>query len=254
MPLTPISLPRDNPKQGATNQPSASTAGGKSVNIAECTVPEKILLVAHQLEAQGQSPFSAEALIVASWQKFPRTFGLKGYADQYPDSNKVLSSIMGERGLARRGWLTKMGQKLYALTREGHVIVRRLQQGEEPTTVGAPTVKLSRDQEKFVLGLFASTAVQKYEESRKEELTFADACRFWGITENLHGEALDARLDRLKANIADISRLVGNGSADLSNGRSLSKDDVEQLADVREYLAERFARHLSLLRNRAART
>ena len=69
--------------------------------IAECTVPEQILLAAHQLEEQGQSPFSAEALIVASWKLFPATFGLKGYIELYPDSNKVLSSIMGERGLAR---------------------------------------------------------------------------------------------------------------------------------------------------------
>lgn len=225
------------------------------MNVAEATVPEKILLVAHQLEEQGQSPFSAEALIVASWQKFPKTFGLKGYSDQYPDSNKVLSSIMGERGLTRRGWLTKMGQKLYALTREGQHIVRRLQTGEssEPAASEA-TVKLTRDQERFLLGLFASTAVQKYEESRKEELTFADACRFWGITENLHGEALDARLDRLRAQLADVGRQVARGSAELSNGRSVSREDVEQLADVREYLEERFARHLSLLRNRAGRT
>ena len=89
------------------------------MNIEDCTVPEKILLAAYQLEEQGQSPFSAESLIVASWQKFPRTFGLKGYADLYPDSNKVLSSIMGEKGLARRGWLSKVGQKMYSLSRDG---------------------------------------------------------------------------------------------------------------------------------------
>lgn len=223
------------------------------MNIAECTVPEKILLAAHHLEEQGQSPFSAEALIVASWQKFPRTFGLKGYTDQYPDSNKVLSAIMGERGLTRRGWLAKMGQKLYSLSREGHQIVRRLQQGEEPVPIGASAVNLSRDQERFIEGLFSSSAAQKYEASRKEELTFADACRFWGITENLHGEALDARLDRLRANLADVQRLVSAGTAELSTGRSISREDLEQLADVREYLEERFARHLSLLRNRAGR-
>src|SRR5947207_316944 len=128
MPLTPAPLPRDN-RKGSTFLPQ----GVQSVNIHECTVPEKILLAAHHLEEQGQSPFSAEALIVASWQKFPKSFGLKGYTDQYPDSNKVLSSIMGERGLARRGWLAKMGQKLYSLTREGrHVVVRLQKGGEEP--------------------------------------------------------------------------------------------------------------------------
>src|SRR5258708_33869193 len=108
---------------------------GRSVNTNwdECTVPEKILLAANQLEADGQSPFSAEALIVVSWQKFPKTFGLKGYAELYPDSNKILTSIMGEKGLARRGWLVKMGQKLYALTRDGRQVVARLMPDAEPT-------------------------------------------------------------------------------------------------------------------------
>src|SRR5467141_1793873 len=111
---------------------------GESVNVvAECNVPEKIILAASQLEDEGQSPFSAEALIVGAWQKFPKTFGLKGYADQYPDSNKILTSIMGEKGLARRGWLAKMGQKLYTLTREGRNVVRRvMQQEEEAATSG----------------------------------------------------------------------------------------------------------------------
>jgi hypothetical protein len=222
------------------------------VNIADCTVPEKILLAAHQLEDEGQSPFSAEALIVASWQKFPRTFGLKGYTDLYPDSNKVLSSIMGEKGLTRRGWLAKMGQKLYSLTRDGRVVVQRLQQGGEPIAVSAP-VKVSRDQEKFLLGLFATSAVEKYDEGRKGELNFADACRFWGITENTHGDALDARMDRLRSGLADLERVLGPTDAELSNGRSISAADVSHLTDVHQYLHERFARHLTLLRNRVER-
>jgi hypothetical protein len=222
--------------------------------VAECTVPEKILLAAHQLDEHGQSPFSAEALIVASWQKFPRTFGLKGYADQYPDSNKVLSCIMGERGLARRGWLSKMGQKLYVLTREGRqVVIRLLEGGEQPPAGSEPPVRISRDQEKYLLGLFNSAAVQKFEEGLKEELTFADASRYWG-TENLHGEALTARLDRLRATLADLERTIGNGTADLSNGRSVCKEDLSLLLAVHEYLEQRFARHLSLLRNRPVRT
>jgi hypothetical protein len=223
------------------------------VNIAECTVPEKILLAAHQLEEQGQSPFSAEALIVASWKKFPRTFGLKGYVDQYPDSNKVLSSIMGERGLTRRGWLSKMGQKLYALTREGQQMVLRLQEGGEQPAAAAP-VKIPRDLEKQLLAMFDSAAVTKFEEGLKEELTFADACRFWGVTEDLRGEALMAKLDRTRAILNDVERLLGTATAALSNGRSVSKDDLNLVIAVHEYLAERFARHLSLLRSRVGRT
>jgi hypothetical protein len=223
------------------------------VNIADCTVPEKILLAANQLEKEEQSPFSAEALIVAAWQKFPKTFGLKGYTDLYPDSNKVLSSIMGEKGLARRGWLVKMGQKLYALTREGRQAVNRLQQGGEQPSPAA-SVKMPREQDRFLLGLFGSSAVEKFEENRKGELTFADACRFWGITEATRGDALNARLDRFAAQLAESDRLVAAGSTELSNGRSLSAEDVGQLNDIHHYLEERFARHLSLLRTRAERS
>ena len=128
---------------------------GPTVNtLVETTLPEKILLAASALEDAGQSPFSAEALIVATWQANPRTFGLKGYADQYPDSNKVLAGLMGERGLTKRGLLAKMGQKLYAMTREGKAAIRRIQ--EEATQPEAITGSrpLSNEQEVFLIESF----------------------------------------------------------------------------------------------------
>jgi hypothetical protein len=223
-----------------------------TTNVDEFTVPEKILLAADLLDKEGQSPFSAEALIVASWTKFPKTFGLKGYADQYPDSNKILSSIMGEKGLARRGWLVKMGQKMYALTREGRSVVRRvLLQEDEPSAAGT-TLKLTRDQEKFVNTWLDSTAVQKFEENRKAELTFADACRFWGITENTKGDALDSRLQQVHEMLMDLERLFADQDAQASNGRAISGGDIRVLTNIHRYMEDRFDRHLNLLRSRSA--
>jgi hypothetical protein len=221
--------------------------------IAEATLPEKILLAAHHLEEVGQSPFSAEALIVSAWQKYPNTFGLKGYAEQYPDSNKVLSSIMGEKGLAKRGWLIKVGQKMYTLSRDGRQVVRRLIQGEEPASKSSGPVNIPREHDKLLNALFASTALEKYQEGRKQEWTFADACRFWNITENLTPDVLDARLDHLSAVLAETERLIGDGTAVLGNGRSISPEDLAQLYDVHSQLSTRFSRHLTLLRNRAGR-
>ena len=142
--------------------------------VAELTTSQKILMAAYRLEEQGQTPFSAEALIVAAWQENPRTFGLKGFADQYPDSNRVLSCIMGEKGLARRGWLAKMGQKLYSLTRKGREEVSNLQAGSKPSRASAERAKPSRskipkDQEKYLLSLFSASAVKKYQEGFKRE-------------------------------------------------------------------------------------
>jgi hypothetical protein len=223
--------------------------------VVDCTVPEKILLAAYQLEQEGQSPFSAEALIVASWQRFPRTFGLKGYADQYPDANKVLSSIMGVKGLARRGWLAKMGQKLYTLTHNGQQLARRLLRGGEtkPTAAAPAADKLSREQEKFLLSLFASPAARKFEERLNQEVTFADACRFWGVNEGMSGDAIDARLDHFRANLADLNHVLSQRDAVLSNGRRVSPEDARLLNDVHDQLRERFGRHLNRLRNRVGR-
>ncbi|GIW82723.1 MAG: hypothetical protein KatS3mg105_4530 [Gemmatales bacterium] len=222
------------------------------MNIADCTVTEKILLASHQLEQEGQSPFSAEALVVACWKKFPNTFGLKGFADQYPDSNKVLTSIMGERGLARRGWLDKKGQKLYALTQDGRAIAQRLLRGdEEPAPAPRPRPsKVTRELEKFLFGLFSSTATEKYEEGRKAEITFADACAFWDINDMLRGEELEDRLQRFDIQLHNLATLTGDGETELSNGMVISSHDIDRLVDLHNHLEQRFSRHLHLLRSR----
>ncbi len=220
--------------------------------VAECTVPEKVLVAALHLEEQGESPFSAESLIVAAWKKFPLAFGLKGYHDQYPDSNKVLSSIMGERGLTRKGWLSKVGQKLYTLTPDGRRVVHRLRLGEEPAAEEAAK-KLSRDQEKQLLHFLNAAALQKYLEGRKDELTFGDASKFWGVSEDDQGNVLDARLGKVRAALGGVDRVIGTGELVLSNGRCVSADDLETLYKLHDYLEARFARHLNLLRSRVAK-
>jgi len=40
----------------------------------------------------------------------------------------------------------------------------------------------------------------------------------------------------------------------LTNGRSISKDDVDLLTQLHAYLQERFARHLNLMRQRAVKS
>jgi hypothetical protein len=224
-----------------------------TANVDDFTVPEKILVAADHLDKGGQSPFSAEALIVASWQKFPKTFGLKGYAELYPDSNKVLSSIMGEKGLARRGWLVKMGQKLYALTREGRHIIRKVTLQEDEPALDGSLQRLSREQEKFVQTLLESSAVQKFEENRKGELTFADACRFWGITENSKGDALDGRLRQVQVQLSELDRALADNDAEMSSSRMLTAGEVRNLTNIHRWMEDRFDRHLNLLRSRVGK-
>jgi hypothetical protein len=224
-----------------------------TANVDDFTVPEKILLAADQLDQGGQSPFTAEMLIVASWEKFPNTFGLKGFAEKYPDSNKILSSLMGEKGLARRGWLVKMGQKLYALTREGRQVIRRVTLQEEEDTPPTELQRLRREHERFLQGLLDSSAVQKFEENRKNDLSFADACRFWGVAEHMKTEQLKERLDYVEQTLGEIDRILADVDAQMSSGRVIAAGDIRVMTNIHRYMEDRFERHLNLLRSRTAR-
>jgi hypothetical protein len=222
-------------------------------NVEDFTVPEKILLAAEILEKQGQSPFTAESLIVASWQKFPSTFGLKGFTEKYPDSNKILSSIMGEKGLARRGWLVKMGQKLYAMTREGRNVVRRVMDQEEEHAPSGAVQRMNRENERFLKVLFDSTAVQKFEDNRKHELAFADACRFWSITENMKGEQLDEKLEEMDKTLAEMDRMLADNDSEMTGGRVVTAGDIRVMTNIHRYMEDKFDRHLNLLRSRSTK-
>lgn len=222
-------------------------------NVEDFTVPEKILLAAENLEKQGQSPFTAEMLIVASWQRFPGTFGLKGFAEKYPDSNKILSSIMGEKGLARRGWLVKMGQKLYAMTREGRNVVRRVMDQEEEAPPAGSVTRMNRDHERFLKILFDSSAFQKFEDNRKHELAFADACRFWSITENMKGDMLDDKLEEMDHTLAEMDRVLADVDAETTGGRVVTAGDIRVMTNIHRYMKDRFERHLNLLRSRSTK-
>ena len=157
---------------------------------------------------------------------------------------------MGEKGLARRGWLVKMGQKLYALTREGRQVVRRVMLQEEEQPADTTSVKLNRDQERFLVNLLDGTAVQKFEESRKGELTFAAACRFWSVTENMKGNALDERVELVEKQLTEFDRMFADADAQLSSGRVVSAGDIRVLTNIHRYMEGRFDRHLNLLRGR----
>jgi DNA-binding PadR family transcriptional regulator len=224
--------------------------------VAENTLPEKLLLAASHLEEAGQTPFSAEALVVSAWQKYPRTFGLKGYEDKYPDSNRVLAQIMGEKGLPNRGWMVKVGQKLYALTRDGRQVVRKLLQGEEVPPLTAkralPTDRLPKEIDILLQSLLCASVVMKWRQGRQDDWTFSEACRFWSLGEST-GSKVDLRLDEIQSQLVQAEKILNaSGPQPLGNGVEVTATQAGQLADLHHQLEQRFSRHLNLLRSRAS--
>jgi hypothetical protein len=92
---------------------------------AELTTANKILVAASHLAEESET-FTAEDLIVRAWKDYPESFGLSGYRENYPDSNRVLSKLMGSVGLCSRGWLEQVSTKLYRITPGGRKFAQAL--------------------------------------------------------------------------------------------------------------------------------
>ena len=78
-----------------------------------------VILAAMADLAGAELDIALEDLVVRVWQRLPATFGLRGYTAHYPDSNKVITHIVGARGLVAKGYLVKTGPKRYRLPTSG---------------------------------------------------------------------------------------------------------------------------------------
>jgi hypothetical protein len=169
------------------------------------TVVEKILLAAHGLEEIGQSPFTAEQLIVKAWEMDRDLFGLQGYASRYPDSNRVLTNIMGRKGLAGRGWIERVAEKKYQLTAAGARAALKLGQSDTrgPGYAGA----LARKEIGVVVRMLESTAFAK-SRNGENDIIFRDACSFWGISNYSNAKTLHDRFIEIRDVLKELDKAI----------------------------------------------
>lgn len=213
------------------------------------TIAQQVLLAARQLELEGQRPFTAEALIVAAWRANPPAFGLRGFAEQFPDSNRVLSVIMGERGLARQGLLDKVGVKLYSLTERGRKALaggpRRKAADDAPDADEPARKKLSREVDRLLVRLATSLALSRFRLGSKEMITLPVACDFWGVGNANDIDALRRAAESTRQLLEKASKEFPDDTAELSSGRVFQRREMDMLLAVQGFLAQQFSRYLN---------
>lgn len=216
------------------------------------TVVEKILLAAHALEESGQSPFTAEQLIVKAWEMDRELFGLQGYASRYPDSNRVLTNIMGGKGLAGRGWIERVAEKKYLLTAAGARAALKLAQSDTsgPGYAGA----LSRKEISVVVRMMESVAFAK-RRKREEDIIFRDACSFWGISNYSNPKTLRDRFIEIRDVLKELEKVVREAPTHeiaLPDRKSvIDEKTVTDLRDTHEVLQKTFFNELKVIRERS---
>jgi hypothetical protein len=213
------------------------------------SLEQQVLLVAVELEANGQSPFTAEEVAIAAWKRFPDSFAMEGYPE-YPDSNRVYTKLMGKKGLAGRGWLVKVSEKQYQLTGAGTIMAEAL--GAYTDSGGGARAALTRDRKRLLNKLLSSRALAKVDANAGEGLVFHDACSFWDISPRSTASILRARLRTVEA-VTDAAQKAIHEHGEIAlthGGLPIRMHQIELVARTHTVLLERFKDDLDVIRKR----
>lgn len=213
------------------------------------TIAERILLAAFELGERGES-FTAEDLVVRSWELFPTHFGLQGYSEKHPDSNRVLTKIMGaSSGLRGKGWISKTGAKRYKLTEVGLRAAATLR-SDSDSPHGARLGSLNRGLVGALKRMLDSPAREKFE--RGEGLVFSDACGFWNISPRSTATQFHTRTEDADLAIS-LALEEGKQRGALSlpgEVETVSVEDLEALKALSEHLRLAFSREIEVIGSR----
>jgi hypothetical protein len=217
----------------------------------ELTVPERIVSCAGELDSE-KGTFTAEDLVVRCWERFPDIFGLQGYSDKFPDSNRILTNIMGMKGLRGKGWLRKVGEKRYRLTEIGRQAIQaRSKSGEENSVHRAAS--LSRDTAEILARLVRARAFDKHR--LKQELTFGDLCSYWNISPRSNAQQLNLAVKEAEAAIAAAEEFLGSKSGDAlqlpGTAVQVTRTDLLNARALQQYLLQEFVSELDVIRRRS---
>ena len=216
------------------------------------SISDKLLVAALEIEDSGKEQFSAEDLVVSAWGKFPDAFGLQGYLDNkakaiYPNSNRVYAEIMGSKPLRKQGLLQKVGSKMYKLTEAGRVRAKSL--------VGFSTKQspekwsLAREKVEQMRRLFESKTAQKIRAGNVEEVSFFDACGFWGISPRSGAKDLWSRFAHIEAVLDEAQRALGtrSGVSSTHGASPYTAEDIESLCNIHKTLQRKFEKEIEVI-------
>lgn len=203
------------------------------------SLKEVLLVVAMGLEKSSVPPWHQSQLIEAAWQLNKKLFGLELLYDRYPDSNKVMVNLMGEKGLTKTGFLEKVSPKKYKLTQKGRKAVCRLQEVEY---LPPGRTSIDDDGAELLMRLFEwQRMTDAWIANRRNELSTTDAMEFYSPFQR---SGWGGKLKAAETILSDVLSILEGVTLVLPNGRSVESKDVRDLLEMHEFLSKRFGGRL----------
>lgn len=212
---------------------------------------QQVLLAA--LECSGgncQKMFTMEDLVVCSWKNDKRAWGLRGYEDLYPDSDKLQKEIgsrgPGLEGVVDLGWLERAQPRVYRLTPAGLVAASSL----EPSNI-VTREKADRELEVAVKQILEHRVFKNWIADPARPKYFREAGHFWGIAPGTPPKTVRERVYSIEQILgAALDLLRDRGVEEITERRGkvlFDRHDIERCLEFQVTLKRRFATDLKLL-------
>lgn len=213
----------------------------------ELTLNDKILKAALSLtEGDLKRKFTAEELLVNVWNEDNSSFGLRGFEEKHPDSNKLYTKLDGKDGIVKKGIFKKVGERIYVLTEAGLSIAMSLGSPKEEYEI-----KLERSLQTALSKIINHEIFLKWLKSPDEPKRFREAGWFWGIAPGTPPNIVKGRLQ-------DVEKLLNTAKEHLKkkgakkvieqHGKVLfDKKMLEKCSEFHKALKERFKKDLEIL-------
>lgn len=214
------------------------------------TAVQIILLAADDLATAGAVEFSEWDLTVAAWNRDRQRFGLRGYANIYPDHKRVMMEIMGNKAsnpiLLR--FMDRARPNHYSLTPLGRVEASRLRSLES----GQPQKGNSmRDLYDNVAAFATHPIFSRWRDEPSEPEKWKDAAAFLGVKSEKPGEASEKYQNAHTITRAAIDWCLAQKMDALPQGThrtspSIHMRDLSDLQSFLQALRYRFPDHLEV--------
>ena len=212
---------------------------------------EKVLLAA--LEFTGgdlRKSFTAEDLLMKAWERDPLSWGLRGYEQQHPDSEKIRVEIDRANvkgGMVGLGLFEKVRQRTYRLTPAGLLAASEIKEADPNTRIMAERTLANAIKDILSHPVFISwtkdSATPKY---------FRDAGHFWGIAPGTPPSVISARIRDVDQTLGKAAALLDErGTEEVAERHGtvlFDRTDIKRAQEFHATLKERFASDLATLR------
>jgi hypothetical protein len=215
------------------------------------TASEVVLLAASDLTTAGNHEFSEWDLTVAAWSLDRFRFGLRGYAQSYPDHKRVMMEIMGQKvsSPVQQKYLEKVRPNFYKLTPLGKTAAARLRGGGQAEAKSSNKPVTVKELYETVAAYVGRAEFRRWQDNPEEPRVWDGAASFLGLGKGDKDEPAD-RLDEIRQSIQDAmdwckvqeAAFLTRGSG--QGGTPIHVRDLADMLDFLQALTYRFPDHL----------